>query len=176
MDFGIAMSGAARRLTLAGLNRSLGTPHYMAPEQVKGQRGDNRTDIYGLGAILYEMTTGHAPYDGQPDLYSVMNARLVGDPVAPRVHNPEISPEVEEIILHAMERDPRHRYQTIEDMRTDLIAPAQVRVTGRATRLTAPTVQAQWWHLARTIAVVLLVPVVLFFLFLFVLKRQSPSR
>jgi serine/threonine-protein kinase len=63
MDFGIAMSAAARRLTLGGLTGRLGTPAYMAPEQVRGQRGDNRTDIYGLGAILYEMATGHPPFD-----------------------------------------------------------------------------------------------------------------
>src|SRR3984957_10721005 len=102
MDFGIASAIAARRLTFAGLTGRLGTPHYMAPEQVTGQRGDARTDIYSLGAILYEMLTGHAPFDEQDSPYTIMNARLVGDPVAPRVHNPQLTPEVEEIILHAL--------------------------------------------------------------------------
>jgi serine/threonine-protein kinase len=171
MDFGIAMSGQTRRLTLAGFTGRMGTAHYMAPEQVKGQRGDARTDIYGFGAILYEMTTGHAPYDGEPDLYSVMNARLAGDPVAPRVHNPALCPEVEEIILHAMERDPRNRYQTIRDMRADLVEPGRVQVTGRAARLKVPTFGARRWRIAGGIALAFAVPVVLFFLFLLVLKR-----
>ena len=129
MDFGIAMSAAARRLTFAGLTAGVGTIHYMAPEQVRGQRGDHRTDIYSLGAILYEMTTGHAPYDDQPDLYSCMNARLVGDPVAPRTHNTSLPREIEEIVLHAIARDPADRYQSAAEMAADLVAPGQVRVT-----------------------------------------------
>jgi serine/threonine-protein kinase len=171
MDFGVAMSGVARRLTLTGFTGRLGTPHYMAPEQVKGQRGDARTDIYGLGALLYEMTTGHPPYDEQADVYSVMNARLAGDPVAPRVHNAAASPHVEEIVLHALEREPRLRYQTIAAMRADLVAPDRVQVTGRADRLKVPTLEAPGWRFARIVAVAFMVPVVLFFLFLLVFRR-----
>jgi serine/threonine protein kinase len=141
MDFGIALAAAARRLTLAGFSRRLGTPHYMAPEQVRGLRGDARVDIYGLGALVYEMTTGHRPYDEQPDLYSIMNARLVGDPVAPRVHNPEITPRVEEIILHALARDD-DRYQSAAAVGLELAAPELVPVTGRAGRLTVPSLLA----------------------------------
>jgi serine/threonine protein kinase len=141
MDIGIAMAGAARRLTFAGLSRRLGLPHYLAPEQVKGQRGDARVDIYSLGALLYEMSTGHAPYDEQPDLYSVMNARLVGDPVAPRVHNPKITPKVEEIILHALARDD-DRYQSAAAVGLELAAPELVPVTERAGRLKVPSLLA----------------------------------
>ena len=65
IDFGIAKSMEARRLTFAGFTSTMGTPDYMAPEQVKGRRGDARTDIYSLGAMLYEMTTGHVPFEGQ---------------------------------------------------------------------------------------------------------------
>ena len=65
MDFGIAKSLKARRLTFVGFSPSMGTPDYMAPEQVKGKRGDERTDIYALGAILYEMTTGQTPFEGE---------------------------------------------------------------------------------------------------------------
>jgi serine/threonine protein kinase len=138
MDFGMVTAGAARRLTFAGFSRRLGTPHYLAPEQVKGRRGDARVDIYSLGALLYEMTTGHRPYDEQPDLYSVMNARLVGDPVAPRAHNPDITPMLEEIILHALARDD-DRYQSAAAVRCELAAPALVPVTGRADRLKVPS-------------------------------------
>ena len=110
MDFGIAKSMEARRLTFAGFSTTLGTPDYMAPEQVKGHRGDERTDLYSLGAMLYEMVTGSVPFEG-PNPFIVMNSRITGDPLAPRKRNPDIPPEVEEIILHAMERDPRMRFQ-----------------------------------------------------------------
>ncbi len=98
MDFGIAKSLKARRLTFVGFSPSMGTPDYMAPEQVKGKRGDERTDIYALGAILYEMCTGQTPYEGESP-YAVMNARLTGDPIAfPRKVNPlTLTPVAEEI-------------------------------------------------------------------------------
>src|ERR1043166_4984124 len=64
MDFGIAKAGSSKRITFGGFSPTLGTPDYMAPEQVKGQRGDERTDIYSLGAILYEMLTGRLPFEG----------------------------------------------------------------------------------------------------------------
>ena len=105
MDFGIAKYEGMRRLTFGGFTPAMGTPDYMAPEQVKGRRGDRRTDIYSLGAILYEMVTGSVPFEGA-NPFLIMNARLSGDPVAPRVRNPELSPQVEEIILHAMARIP----------------------------------------------------------------------
>ena len=109
IDFGIAKSTEMRRLTFAGFTPAMGTPDYMAPEQVKGKRGDERTDIYSLGAVLYEMTTGSVPFEG-PNPFIVMNSRITGDPVAPRKLNPEISEPLEEIILHAMEREPHRRY------------------------------------------------------------------
>ena len=90
IDFGIAKSTEMRRLTFAGFTPAMGTPDYMAPEQVKGKRGDERTDIYSLGAVLYEMTTGSVPFEG-PNPFIVMNSRITGDPVAPRKVNPEIS-------------------------------------------------------------------------------------
>src|SRR6202011_3896139 len=105
MDFGIAKAMEMRRITFAGFSPAMGTPDYMAPEQVKGRRGDERTDIYSLGAILYEMTTGRVPFEG-PNPFLVMNSRITGDPIAPRKRNPEISEQLEEIILHAMEREP----------------------------------------------------------------------
>jgi serine/threonine-protein kinase len=171
MDFGIAKAAASRRLTFGGFSPTMGTPDYMAPEQVKGQRGDERTDIYSLGAILYEMVTGHVPFEGA-NAFAVMNARLVGDPVAPRSHNPAIRPEVEEIILHAMERDPADRYPSAAAMKTDLDNPSHVVVSGRANRLTVPVRWKSRWRTVRIVLITALVPVVLFFLLFLMLSRR----
>ncbi|MGD0059503.1 MAG: protein kinase [Verrucomicrobiia bacterium] len=169
MDFGIARS-EGRRITYTGFTPALGTPDYMAPEQVKGKRGDARTDIYSLGAILYEMLTGHTPFEGETPLI-VMNARLVGDPVAPRQFEPTIPPEVEEIVLHAMERDPANRYRSTAEMKTDVDDPDTVTVTGRADRLQAPTPWKRGWNKHRrtilSILALLLVFALLFFLLIF---------
>ena len=169
MDFGIAKAAAMRRLTFAGFSPSMGTPDYMAPEQVKGKRGDARTDLYSLGAMMYEMVTGYAPFEGG-NPYLIMNARLVGDPIAPRKRNKEIPPEVEEIILHAMERDPDDRYATAAEMKAELDHPEKVQVTGRHERLRPPVVWNTRWRTARTIVLAMLVPVVVFglmYLFMF---------
>ena len=170
MDFGVAITAASRRLTLAGA-KGIGTVEYMAPEQVSGRRGDHRADIYSVGAILYEMTTGHRPYDEQPDMYTMAKARLVGDPVAPRVYNPSLSPAVEEIVLHALARDPDDRYRSATDLRADLECPDRMAVTGRAGRLRPVKLRSQAWVVAQLVIVALLSPVALFFLFLFLLRR-----
>ncbi|HXD00497.1 MAG TPA: protein kinase [Verrucomicrobiae bacterium] len=139
MDFGIARAANARRLTFVGFTPTMGTPDYMAPEQVKGSRGDERTDIYSLGTILYEMTTGEPPFAGDSP-YVIMNARVTGDPQAPRKLNPKLTPVIEEIILHAMERDPRRRYQSATEMRTELENYEAVEMTNRCSRLQAPQI------------------------------------
>src|SRR5207247_8339023 len=171
MDFGIAKAATSKRITFGGFSPTLGTPDYMAPEQVKGQRGDERTDIYSLGAILYEMLTGRLPFEGH-NAYVVMNARLIGDPIAPRVHNPGIRPEVEEIVLHAMARKPADRYPSASAMKADIDAPERVQVTGRAARLTAPVPWKSRWRVARVVLIAALVPVALFSLFFFLLSRR----
>jgi serine/threonine-protein kinase len=137
MDFGIAKSLKARRITFVGFSPSMGTPDYMAPEQVKGKRGDERTDIYALGAILYEMCTGQTPYEGESP-YAVMNARLTGDPIAPRKVNPKLTPAIEEIILHAMEREPANRYATAAEMKAEVDDYEKVELVGRYRRLQTP--------------------------------------
>jgi serine/threonine-protein kinase len=166
MDFGIAKYEAMRRLTFGGFTPTMGTPDYMAPEQVKGKRGDPRTDIYSLGAIIYEMLTGSVPFDGA-NPFIIMNARLSGDPVAPRSRNPELTPQVEEIILHAMARNPADRYQTALDMKNDLDHPDQVQVTGRAARLVAPQAWKGQWRGARMVVLGAGIPLLIFVIYLF---------
>ena len=164
MDFGIAKYEAMRRLTFGGFTPAMGTPDYMAPEQVKGKRGDARTDIFSLGAILYEMLTGSMPYEGA-NPFLIMNARLSGDPVAPRQRNAELSPQVEEIILHAMARNPPERYQGALEMKHDLDNPDQVEVTGRAARLVAPKAWKSRWRGMRVVVLTLGIPAICFALF-----------
>jgi serine/threonine-protein kinase len=138
MDFGISLS-MGKRFSFPGSAPAMGTPEYIAPEQVKGKRGDGRIDIYSLGAILYEMVTGTIPFAGEDkDVFAAMNERLTGDPVAPRTLNRDLSEQVEEIILHAMERDLGKRYPTALAMKEDLDHPGGVRLTGRCLRLRVP--------------------------------------
>jgi len=171
MDFGIARAQSSRRLTFVGFTPTMGTPDYMAPEQVRGSRGDERTDIYSLGAILYEMATGEPPFGGD-SAYVIMNARVTGDPMAPRKINEKITPVLEEIILHAMERDPKKRYASAAEMKAELDDYEKVVMMDRCTRLQAP----QMWK-TRFKYVPLIVGIVLFqialFLALFLLLRKK---
>jgi len=125
LDFGIAMDAEARRLTWFGLSPPIGTPDYMAPEQVRGRRGDARTDVYALGTMLYEMVTGELPYTAA-NIHAMMRAKLNEDPRPPREVLADIDPKVEEIILHSVERSPRERYVSAKEMLADLEEPARV--------------------------------------------------
>ena len=131
LDFGIAMDEAARRLTWFGLSPPVGTPDYMAPEQVRGKRGDVRTDIYALGTMLYEMITGGLPHDAG-NAHAMMQAKLREPPRLPRELLPSLDPKVEEIIVHAIEREPRERYATAKDLLDDLRNPDAVVIRDRS--------------------------------------------
>jgi serine/threonine-protein kinase len=161
IDFGIAKSTEMRRLTFAGFTPAMGTPDYMAPEQVKGKRGDERTDIYTLGAVLYEMTTGSVPFEG-PNPFIVMNARIMGDPVAPRKLNPQISEALQEIILHAMEREPHRRYHSAATMKAELDDPESVKLTGRHHQLVSPKIWKTRWQGSRLVILSAALPLLVF--------------
>jgi serine/threonine-protein kinase len=172
MDFGIAKSLKARRLTFVGFSPSMGTPDYMAPEQVKGKRGDERTDIYALGAILYEMCVGQTPYEGESP-YAVMNARLTGDPAAPRKLNPKLTPAVEEIILHALERNPANRFQSAQEMKAELDDYEKVEITGRFRRLQAPQLWKSRFRMLPMLLLFGLAQVIIFLLLFLYFKHKS---
>jgi eukaryotic-like serine/threonine-protein kinase len=130
IDFGIASDSAARRLTYANFTATLGTPNYISPEQVKGKRGDGRSDIYSMGVILYEMLTGKLPFNG-PSPLAAMNDRLLNHPVPPRVADPAVSPQLQEVLYRALERDPKNRYATAREFAHDLEHLDQVGVEDR---------------------------------------------
>jgi serine/threonine-protein kinase len=130
IDFGIAGDSAARRLTYANFTQTLGTPNYIAPEQVKGKRGDGRTDIFAMGVILYEMLSGKLPFTG-PSPLAAMNDRLLNYPMPPSVAEPSISPQLQEVIYRALEKDPKNRYAKASEFARDLEHLDQVGVEDR---------------------------------------------
>ncbi len=130
IDFGIASSAGSKRLTYARFTRNMGTPDYISPEQVKGNRGDARSDLYSLGVILYEMLTGEVPFQGANPLI-VLNSRLTNPPIPPREIDPEVAPQLQEIIYRALERNAALRYATASDFARDLQNPDAVTVKDR---------------------------------------------
>jgi serine/threonine-protein kinase len=172
MDFGIAKSDQARRLTFGGFSATMGTPDYISPEQVQGKRGDARTDIYSLGAMLYEMTTGSPPYEGD-NPYVIMNARLTGDPQAPRERNPELSPEIEEIILHALERSPSKRFPSAASMSAELNDYSEVPLTDRSKRLRSPQLWKARVPLLPKIAALVVLQILVFLLLFWWFSHRS---
>ena len=130
IDFGIAGDAAAKRLTYANFTAAIGTPNYISPEQVKGKRGDARSDIFSVAVILYEMLSAKLPFTG-PNPIAAMNERLLNHPVPPSVADPTISPQLQEILYRALERDPKNRYASAREFKHDLEHIDQVGVEDR---------------------------------------------
>ncbi len=171
IDFGIAGDAAARRLTYANFTATLGTADYISPEQIKGKRGDGRSDIYALGVILYEMLTGRQPFTGSSPM-EVMNDRLLNYPMPPTVAEPAISPQLQEVLYRALERNPQNRYARARDFAQDLQHLDQVGVEDRP--------ELREWrnrksHLPRKIlyySALALIPVVILLLMVLVARHR----
>ncbi|HMF42261.1 MAG TPA: serine/threonine-protein kinase, partial [Polyangia bacterium] len=134
IDFGLAHAAVTARFALRGAPPPIASSNYAAPEQIRRARGRKSVDIYAIGAMLYEMVTGQAPFPGD-DPFVVASARTIGDPPAPRTLNPRLSPEAEEIVLRALRRDPAERYPTVSALKADLDNPRGVVMSGLAGRL-----------------------------------------
>lgn len=172
-DFGLAKLPDASWLT--GSSDVMGTPHYMAPEQVQGTRDvDYRCDIYALGVVCYQMLTGRVPFD-RPTSPAVLHAHVYEPTPPPSQYNRRITPQVEEVVLHALEKQPETRYQTASsfaaDLRTGTLSP-EARTRARVSRASmkdasrtpkpAARTRARKWDLGRVgLAAVALIVVVL---------------
>ena len=171
IDFGIAANAGSRRLTFAKLTEAMGTPDYISPEQVKGKRGDARSDVYALGIMFYEMLTGKVPFIG-PNPFVIMNERLLNHPIPPREVNPEVSPQLQEIIYRALERDPSKRYPNTHEFAVDLEHPEKVGIAERAElrdwkRKRSPILRRVLFYV-----MLALIPVVIFGLMLLIARQK----
>jgi serine/threonine-protein kinase len=125
MDFGLALTKGAHRVTYSNLSATMGTPDYMAPEQIEGQRGDARTDVYALGTILFEMLAGRPPFTGDSNM-AVMAQHMNSQ--APRLDKlqPGVSPQVAAIVARCLQRGPEDRYPSMRALIDALDHPETV--------------------------------------------------
>src|SRR6266699_987799 len=119
IDFGVALLEGARRVTWRGLSGTVGTPDYMSPEQLRGERGAAGSDIYAVGIILYEMLCGKTPFAGE-NVFAVMNQHVSQDPPSILDFNPTLSPALATVVMRAIRRDADKRYKSISDLLHDL--------------------------------------------------------
>ena len=171
IDFGIAGDAGARRLTFANITAALGTPNYISPEQVKGKRGDGRSDIYAVGVMLYEMLTGKLPFTGSNPV-QVMNDRLLNYPIPPTVQEPSISPQLQEVIYRALERDPQNRYAQAREFAHDLEHLEDVGVEDRPELHQWRKRKAHWPRKVLYYGLLALIPVVMLMVMVLLSRRH----
>jgi serine/threonine-protein kinase len=126
IDFGIALLEGARRVTWRGLSGTMGTPDYMSPEQLRGERGTAGSDVYAIGMMLYEMLCGRTPFDGE-NVFAVMNQHVSHDPPSILQYNPDLSPALATVVMHAIRRDREKRYKSAQELRADLLHLTEVK-------------------------------------------------
>jgi serine/threonine-protein kinase len=170
IDFGISANIGSRRITFAKLTDTMGTPDYISPEQVRGGRGDARSDVYAVGVMLYEMLTGQVPFTGD-NAFVIMNDRLLNDPVPPRELNPELSPQIQEVLYRALERNPVNRYGSARDFAHDLEHLDQVGVEDRLEMTNWKKRRSPWARRVAMYVALALIPVLIFGVLLYVARH-----
>jgi len=137
-DFGIARAGASEMTEVGSI---IGTAQYLSPEQARGAPVDDRSDLYSVGVLLYELLTGEAPYNGDTPVEIAMK-HLSAVPEPPSAKRPEISPELDAVVLRALAKNPDDRYQSAEEMDADLSAISKGMEISETTTDAATTVLA----------------------------------
>lgn len=148
LDFGFARHARYPDLLAEKKEFAAGSAAYVSPEQLQFERSDSRSDLFALGALLYELATGRAPF-GEPQTLAGMRDRLWREPVPPRVLNEHIPPWLQEIILHCLEPEAAERYQSAAHIAFDLRHPEQVTLSARANRVAGASFLAhlaRWWR------------------------------
>lgn len=151
LDFGYARHARYPDLLAEERHFAAGSAAYVSPEQLEGSRDDPRSDLFALGALLYQLAVGEPPF-GEPETYAGMRDRLWRAPVPPRAVRSEIPPWLQEVILHLLEVDASRRYATAAHVAFDLRHPEQVTLTRRAARTHALGFGGQlarWWRRMR---------------------------
>ena len=147
-DFGLAKSLHAGAAAMTRSGEFLGTPRYMAPEQVEAKPVDSRTDLYAFGLILYEMVTGDIPFKADSTL-ALMYQRVKEKPVSPKTQNPDVPDYLVRIIMRCLETDPARRYQSAKEILADLDAQrAPARSRSVQISMPMPETRRGWLELA----------------------------
>ncbi|WP_454164158.1 Stk1 family PASTA domain-containing Ser/Thr kinase [Gordonia iterans] len=120
MDFGIARAMDDTSATMTQTSAVMGTAQYLSPEQARGIKVDPRSDIYSMGCVLFELITGEPPFTGDSPI-AVAHQHVHEDPRRPSQVNPDVSPELDSVVMKAMSKNPANRYQTSAEFRSDLI-------------------------------------------------------
>ncbi|HZG05586.1 MAG TPA: Stk1 family PASTA domain-containing Ser/Thr kinase [Streptomyces sp.] len=136
MDFGIARAMGDSGMTMTQTAAVIGTAQYLSPEQAKGETVDARSDLYSTGCLLYELLTVRPPFIGDSPV-AVAYQHVREEPQPPSVFDPEITPEMDAIVLKALVKDPDYRYQSADEMRADIEAALDGQPVGAAAAMGA---------------------------------------
>jgi len=164
-DFGIARA-VSNYVTATGVNMTIGTPHYISPEQAQGGTTDGRSDIYALGVTLYKAATGEVPFRST-DWFELARMHVEERPIPPRKKRPELSARLERIILRCLEKRPENRYASADKLRDELnqiackvrrtsIFKASLVTAGQRSIGSPHTARPLWWCVLAAVLLVVL--------------------